>query len=256
MLLEQNFTLRTVRLALVEEFAASHNQTCLVKFLGIDGSALSEAAKKAVTLPLSTGGLGIQNTTRAFLAAQWASWADVLEMIRKRHPGVAAEIITALDQGTVLRQLQLSGIPRSGWKRQAKLGGVGAGRKTESTKPRGGDCGHSGKPRMAAASISGVGEEQSRRIAAPTHGTRTSSDVVPRRPPVSQRVGTRFDSQPSSCAASVFLCLLLLAVADVAVSWTSLAIIAAACATVECWGGVGLHWSQPPQGFAERQGEE
>ena len=40
---------------------------------------------------------------------------------------------------------------------------------------------------------------------------------------------TRFDSQPfasSSCAASVFPCLLLLAIADVAVSWTSLAIIA------------------------------
>ena len=38
-----NFTLRTVRPALVEEFAASHNHaiwTCLVKILGIDGSAV------------------------------------------------------------------------------------------------------------------------------------------------------------------------------------------------------------------------
>ena len=68
-----NFTLRTVRPALVEEFAASHNHaiwTCLVKILGIDGSA-----------------------------AQWANWANALEMIRKRRPGVAAEIITAFDQG-------------------------------------------------------------------------------------------------------------------------------------------------------------
>ena len=70
-----------------------------MKILGIDGSAVSEAAKKAVTLPLSTGGLGIQNATTALPAAQWASWADALEMIRKRHPGVAAEMITALDQG-------------------------------------------------------------------------------------------------------------------------------------------------------------
>ena len=70
------------------KFAASHNHaiwTCLVKILGIDGSAVSEAAKKAVTSALP--------------AAQWVSWGDALEMIRKRHPGVAAEIITALDEG-------------------------------------------------------------------------------------------------------------------------------------------------------------
>ena len=52
-----------------------------------------------MTLPLSTGGSGIQDATRAIPAAQFASWTDALEMIRKRHPGVATEIITALDQG-------------------------------------------------------------------------------------------------------------------------------------------------------------
>ena len=128
-----NFTLRTVRPALVEEFAASHNHaiwTCLVKILGIDGSAVSEAAKKAVTLPLSTGGLGIQDATRAIPAAQWASWADALEMIRKRHPGVAAEIITALDQGhsspsiTAVRDskecLEAAGFEMPSWETLAK----------------------------------------------------------------------------------------------------------------------------------------
>ena len=49
------------------------------------------------------------------------------------------------------------------------------GARPKRPKPRGGDCGHSAKTWMAAPSISGVG-------AAPTHGTRTSSDVVPRRP--------------------------------------------------------------------------
>ena len=173
-----NFTLRAVRPALVEEFAASHNYaiwTCLVKILGIDCSAVSEAAKKAVTLPLSTGGLGIQNATRALPAARWASWADALEMIRKRHPGATEEILKA----TALRQSQLSGLPRSGWKRQVSRCQVGSG-------PNRPDCGHSGKPRMAPASTSGVGEEQSRRIAPPTHGTRT--DVVPRRPHGSRTV--------------------------------------------------------------------
>ena len=79
-----------------------------MKILCIHGSAVSEAAKKAVTLPLSTGGLGIQNATRALPAAQWASWADALEMIHKRHPGSSLPLIKA----TVLRQSQLSVIPR------------------------------------------------------------------------------------------------------------------------------------------------
>ena len=132
----------------MEEFAASHNHaiwTCLVKILGIDGSAVSEAAKKAVTLPLSTGGLGIQNATRALPAAQWASWADALEMIRKRHPGVAAEIINHLRSRPQLSVNHscpgFQGVAGSGRFRDAKLGGVGAGRKTESTKSRRGYCG-------------------------------------------------------------------------------------------------------------------
>ena len=48
-----SFTLRTVRPALVEEFAASHNHaiwTCLVKILGIDGSAVSEADRAACAI--------------------------------------------------------------------------------------------------------------------------------------------------------------------------------------------------------------
>ena len=160
-----NFTLRTVRPAF-EEFAASHNHaiwTCLVKILGIDGSAVSEAAKKAVTLPLSTGGLGIQDATRALPAAQWASWADALEMIRKRHSGVAAEIITALDQG------------------------------------------HS------SPSITAVRDSK--------EWLEAAGSEMPSWEALAQRA-RRIDQ------TSVFPCLLLLAVADVDVSWTSLAIIA------------------------------
>ena len=189
------FTLRTVRPALVEEFAASHNHaiwTCLVEILGIDGSAVSEAAKKAVTLPLSTGGLGIQ------ICHEGAPGCTVGQLGRcSGDDSQTSSQGCGRDHHCPRSRPQLSvnhscpgfqGVAGSGRFRDAKLGGVGAGRKTESTKPRGGDCGHSGKPRMAAASISGVGEEQSRRIAAPTHGTRTSSDVVPRRPHGSRNV--------------------------------------------------------------------
>ena len=138
----------------MEEFAASHSHaiwTCLVKFLGIDGSAVSEAAKKAVTLPLSTGGSGIQNATRALPAVQWASWADALEMLRERSS-------LPLIKVTVLRQSSRCQVGRR-WRR--------AQDRIDQTRSR--DCGHSAKPRVAAPSVSGVGEEQSQRIAAGHH---------------------------------------------------------------------------------------
>ena len=88
-------------------------------------AAHSCTAKKAVTLPLSTDGVGIQNVTRVFPAAQWASWADVLEMIRQRHPRVVAEIITAFDQDHSSPSTTVVRIPRSGWKRPVSRCQVG-----------------------------------------------------------------------------------------------------------------------------------
>ena len=207
------FTLRTVRLALVEEFAASHNHaiwTCLVKILGIDGSAVSEAAKQAVTLPLSTGGLGIQNATRALPVAQWASWVDALEMIRKRHPGVVVEIIFALDQGhsspsiTAVRDskewLEAAG-------RDAKLGGVGAGR-------------HQGWQRSASVVLEKNSlDELRRQLTEPERALMLSQGGPMSAEPFSSfptSRETRFDSQPfrllllPSSVASDFLLLPML----------------------------------------------
>ena len=82
----------------MEEFAASHNNviwTCLVNILGIDGSAVSKAAKKVVTLPMLFGN---PKWHKGAPGCKVGQWVDALEMIRKHHPGVAAEI-TALDQG-------------------------------------------------------------------------------------------------------------------------------------------------------------
>ena len=65
---------------------------CLQGLLGIAGDGL--------TLDLaqyrSTGALGFWSAVRSSSAAHWASWADSLPMIQKRHPAVARLIIAQL----------------------------------------------------------------------------------------------------------------------------------------------------------------
>ncbi len=47
-------------------------------------------------LPLRLGGLGLRSAFRVAPAAYWASWADCLEMIQRRHPVLAAMFTNAL----------------------------------------------------------------------------------------------------------------------------------------------------------------
>ena len=61
--------------------------------LGIDGDPLTEDLAR---LPLSMGGLGLRSAVRTSPAAHWASWADSLPMIQKRHPAVARLIVAQL----------------------------------------------------------------------------------------------------------------------------------------------------------------
>ena len=48
----------------------------------------------------STGGLGLASAHRVRTAAHFASWADSLNMVRKRHPHIAATMIRNLEVGT------------------------------------------------------------------------------------------------------------------------------------------------------------
>ena len=52
-------------------------------------SAVPELTHRTVSLPLSRGGLFLQSASRTHPAAYWASWADGLETVQKRHPEVA-----------------------------------------------------------------------------------------------------------------------------------------------------------------------
>ena len=61
----------------------------------------TEEMRDRASLSLSSGGLGLRSATRGRDCAFWASWADALPTIRKRHPAVADQICVALQRGDV-----------------------------------------------------------------------------------------------------------------------------------------------------------
>ena len=68
--------------------------------LGVQASAVPESTHRTVSFPLTRGSLGLQSATRTHIAAYWASWADGLAMVQKRHPDVAHLIIGEMHQDT------------------------------------------------------------------------------------------------------------------------------------------------------------
>ena len=89
-----NYLLRTVQPEFTASFAKRHDKdfwTCLCDILQIDG-ARSNVVSSA-SLPPSLGGVGLASACRIREAANWASWADCLEMVRNRHPSIATAMI-------------------------------------------------------------------------------------------------------------------------------------------------------------------
>ena len=58
-----------------------------------------EDAKVLASLSFSCGGLGLASAFRVRRAAHFASWADSLQMVRKRHPHIAATMVRKLEAG-------------------------------------------------------------------------------------------------------------------------------------------------------------
>ena len=48
----------------------------------------------------SSGGLGLRNAERLRPTAYWASWADTLPVVRRRHPGIAEHLMLSLLRST------------------------------------------------------------------------------------------------------------------------------------------------------------
>ena len=96
-----NCLLRVVHPSWSEAFTVRHDAAvwkCLCGLLDIRGT---EEMRDRASLSLSSGGLGLRSATRGRDCAFWASWADALPTIRKRHPAVADQICVALQRGDV-----------------------------------------------------------------------------------------------------------------------------------------------------------
>ena len=87
-----NYMLRVVHPALSAGFAGHHDAT------------MRQALNQLVAAPPSRGGLGLRTAVLTANAAYWASWADSLHMIQRRHPAVAGQILQELQDSTLLRQ--------------------------------------------------------------------------------------------------------------------------------------------------------
>ena len=96
-----NYYLRTVAPDQSSDFALAHDEKlwkCLGGILNIDIHSIVEHWKILGSLPLSKGGLSLRSAFASRKAAHWASWADCLEMIQKRHPDIAASVLEGLHQ--------------------------------------------------------------------------------------------------------------------------------------------------------------
>ena len=103
-----NCHLRVIRPELALQFATTHDQHlwgCLCQILGISTSAAHATAKASATLPLALGGLGLRSAVRTSRSAYWASLADCLPMIARRHPVVAAQVIRSMELGPTIPSL-------------------------------------------------------------------------------------------------------------------------------------------------------
>ena len=91
-----NYCLRVVHPRLVRTFAERQDAAvwrCLQGLLGIEGDGMT---LDLAQLPFHWDGLGLRSAVRSSCAAHWASWADSLPMIQKRHPAIARLIIAQL----------------------------------------------------------------------------------------------------------------------------------------------------------------
>ena len=100
-----NYWLRTLPPSLSGEYAQARDDAlweAVVKIMG--GADLPEdvvtRSRRIAELPARLGGLGVRSSSRSRSACYWASWADALEMIRKRNPRIAQQILDTLETGT------------------------------------------------------------------------------------------------------------------------------------------------------------
>ena len=95
-----NFWLRNVQPAQTFWYAQQHDDNVWDCFSRLTGfSHESPEARLTSSVPLGKGGLGLLSAVRIREAAHWASWADILPMVHRRHPEVARMMVGGLARG-------------------------------------------------------------------------------------------------------------------------------------------------------------
>ena len=95
-----NFWLRNVQPAQTFWYAQQHDDNvwdCFSRLTGFSHESLE--ARLTSSVPLGKGGLGLLSAVSIREAAHWASWADILPMVHRRHPEVARMMVSGLARG-------------------------------------------------------------------------------------------------------------------------------------------------------------
>ena len=91
-----NYLLWVVHLGLTTRFAAHHDASLHRALSQLVSAPPTHMFWDVVSLPFSRGGLGLHSAVLTTNAAYWSSWADSLQMIQRRHPSVAGQILHEL----------------------------------------------------------------------------------------------------------------------------------------------------------------
>ena len=120
-----NYISRVVEPEAAEDFCRRHDAglwMCFCACMQIDPDQ-SQDVMDTATMPLALGGLGLRSAIRGSAPAYWASWADCLSMIHKRHSTASAALVRALE-----------GQPKQNGFRASFVGGSGTGCFTASER--------------------------------------------------------------------------------------------------------------------------
>ena len=79
--------------ALTARFAAHHDASLRRALSQLVSAPPTHLFWDVVGLPFSRGGLGLRSAVSTTNVAYWSSWADSLQMIQRRHPSVAGQIL-------------------------------------------------------------------------------------------------------------------------------------------------------------------
>ena len=93
-----NYMTRVVETGSARSFCEAYDVgiwQCLEEILQNPLAQVGET-KNFGSLPIVLGGIGLRSAARTSMPAYWASWSNILAMIRRRHPSVAGQLVNQL----------------------------------------------------------------------------------------------------------------------------------------------------------------